>query len=149
MHNLSKSDWILLALREHPLDRIRLMKTLFLTWHRMGRNIPGFFRFVPYMYGPCSFEVYSTLEELLQAGFIVQPPHPIQQWGRYYLTEKGRARCEAIKQNLDQKYLMAISESAQFAAQASFRELLKKVYEEAPDFAVNSVLRMDNREDER
>ena len=66
---ISKRDWILLALRKTPLDRIRLMKTLFLVWNRSGRSIAGYFEFEPYLYGPCSLEMYSVLDDLTEHGF--------------------------------------------------------------------------------
>jgi len=142
---LAKGDWILLALQVVPLDRIRLMKTLFLVWHDAGRNIPDYFDFVPYLYGPCSFEVYSELDRLLEEGFIVQPPHPIQRWARYYLTESGRQRSAEAAQRADSRQLELIRKNAAFAAEAGFRELLLRVYKVAPEFAVNSLIRPERR----
>ena len=39
VNTLTRRDWILLFLQEKPLDRIRLMKALFLLWHRSGKMI--------------------------------------------------------------------------------------------------------------
>ncbi|GAB4370656.1 MAG: hypothetical protein Kow00128_17880 [Deltaproteobacteria bacterium] len=47
MNALSKRDWLLLLLRQRPLDRIRLMKALFLIWHRTGRELPNYYEFNP------------------------------------------------------------------------------------------------------
>ncbi len=59
---LEKREWLLLILREKPLDILRLMKGLFLIWNRSGRQIDGFYKFVPYKYGPYSSELYTELK---------------------------------------------------------------------------------------
>lgn len=136
---LRKKDWILLALRRTPLDRIHIMKTLFLIWHRSEKKITDYFEFIPYLYGPCSFEVYTVLENLETNGFIVQPPHPMSQWVNYYLTERGKK--EAAKIASPPEILRLIETVAEEVSQLSFYELLRRVYAEAPDFAVNSMFR--------
>jgi len=138
---LRKEDWILLALRQTPLDRIHIMKTLFLIWHRSGRKMEGYFQFEPYLYGPCSFEVYSILENLQADGFIVQPPHSMPQWVNYYLTEKGKKEADEAVKRASPQTLKFIETLAKEVSQLSFYELLRKVYTEAPDFAVNSMFR--------
>lgn len=56
----------LAAAHQRPLDRIRLMKSLFLTWHRTERRLKDFYEFTPYLYGSCSFDLYRELEALLR-----------------------------------------------------------------------------------
>jgi hypothetical protein len=136
----SKQDWILLALRKTPLDRIHLMKTLFLVWNRSGRGIPGYFVFEPYLYGPCSFEVYSVLDLLSRQRLIVQPPHSVQQWAKYYLTKQGRDVVQKAAKAVDPSKLSLLEQVAQEVSQLGFYELLQKVYSEAPEFAANSIL---------
>jgi len=127
-------------LKISPLDRIHIMKALFLLWKRAG-EIPDYFHFEPYLYGPCSFEVYDVLRDLEREGLIVQPLHAVPQWAKYYLTERGkeeaaRALCE-IDPILRQQLKMVTKE----VSQLGFYALLKRVYNEAPEFAVNSVIR--------
>jgi uncharacterized protein YwgA len=136
-----KRDWILLALRRAPLDRIRLMKALFLFWKRVGFRIPGYFEFKPYLYGPCSFEVYSVLDQLSQSGFVVNPPYPIQQWSKYYLTASGIAEAEKVSHTVPGDMGECIAKITEEVSRLGFYELLRKVYEEAPEFAINSVMR--------
>lgn len=138
---ISKVDWILLALRAVPLDRIRLMKTLFLVWQESERDIPDYFGFEPYLYGPCSFEVYDALRELRWQRLVVQPPYPIQKWAPYYLTELGQRRVEQVAKEADPEAVRLVERLAREAHDAEFLQLLKKVYSLAPDFAVNSVVR--------
>lgn len=138
---LTKEDWILLVLKQAPLDRIHIMKDLFLIWHRSGRKITDFFKFEPYLYGPCSFEVYSELETLQADGHVVQATHPIPKWVNYSLTEKGIMAASDAEKRATSKSLGFIKTVVQETSKMSFYELLQKVYTEAPDFAVNSMFR--------
>lgn len=138
---LQKRNWILLVLRRVPLDRIHLMKALFLIWCRSGRKIKDYFEFERYLYGPCSFEVYSELDKLMADELIVQPPHPLPQWVNYYLTKKGNKEAGEIAKKVDIETMTLIEETAMEVSQLGFLELLKKVYTEAPDYAVNSMFR--------
>jgi len=92
-----KDDWILLALKDRPLDRLHLMKALFLTWHRSGRNIPNYFAFEPYLYGPCSFDAYRVLDAMSKEQLITQPSEPLPRWAKFYLTEKGKRAAAEVR----------------------------------------------------
>jgi hypothetical protein len=138
---LTKQDWILLLLREKPMDRIRLMKALFLIWHRSGRTLAGFYDFLPYMYGPCSFDLYRELENAQRLQLISQAPHPIDRWADYFLTLRGSRAAAAAVLKIDSKAWENIIRSvASEVTKVGFQELLRRVYEEAPDFAENSVV---------
>ncbi|MEO0236254.1 MAG: hypothetical protein ABIM02_05975 [candidate division WOR-3 bacterium] len=138
---LSKKDWILLLLRESPLDRIHIMKALFLIWHRSGRKLTNYFEFKPYLYGPCSFEVYSVLSNMEVERLIVQPPYPAPQWVEYYLTDKGKKEAEKVFNNTSDEIREIIKKITAEISNLNFFELLHKVYREAPDFAINSMFK--------
>lgn len=140
MENLSKQDWILLLLRQKPLDRIRLMKALFLVWHRSGRNLKGFYEFTPYMYGPCSFDLYADVEALQQEHLVSQAPHPVRQWASYYLTPTGASRAALIEEEADRTTVAYVRDIAEEVSSMGFHALLRKVYSEAPDFTSRTVL---------
>jgi len=127
---------IIAALQAAPLDRIRLMKTIFLAWHRGGRR-EGPFHFQPYMYGPCAFDLYDALADMEQRGLVVQAPHPVNRWGDYYLTEAGKQAATAIPSDVS----LAMEPIARWASTQGFRPLLDAVYREAPEFASKSILR--------
>jgi uncharacterized protein YwgA len=139
--NITKQEWIILLLRKAPLDRIRIMKSLFLIWLRSNKNIQDYYHFEPYLYGPCSFEVYSELRNLLAHGLVTQSPHPIQQWAKYYLTEEGHAASERAVKNTTTNTAALIAKTAEEVSRLGFSELLRQVYQEAPEFAVNSLLK--------
>jgi len=138
---LAKSDWILLLLHKLPLDRIRLMKILFLIQRRSKNAIKDYFVFEPYFYGPCSFELYTELRDLLDKGFISQSPHPIQEKANYYLTTEGKRKAEDMINKTEDKIRELIDSTVEELANLKFYELLKKIYQEAPEFAVNSVVK--------
>ena len=131
---------ILAALSAEPLDRIRLMKTLFLIWHRNGCPETGPFTFEPYLYGPCAFDLYTALENLERRGLVAQAPHAVSRWARYHLTEAGRRAAEMIT-DIDESQRKQIAEIARWAARQGFHTLLNQVYQEAPNYATQSVLR--------
>ena len=131
---------VLTALDAEPLDRIRLVKTLFLVWHRAGEPDSGPFSFKPYLYRPCSFELYEALSSMQEEKLLAQAPHPNYRWSRYYITDRGRQVLENFPQpSADEA--PNLRETAQWAAVQSFTSLLQKVYSEAPEFAGRSVVR--------
>lgn len=138
--NTLQEAQILSALEAAPLDRIRLMKTLFLVWHRSGRPTRGPFKFQPYLYGPCAFNLYSALENMRQRRLVAQAPHPINQRAPYFLTEAGKSAARSISALSDTERA-TIQSTARWAARQRFLSLLEQVYQEAPDYAVNSVVR--------
>gem|GEM_PF-4604179 len=74
-----------------------------LIWNRSGRNIPGYFWFEPYLYGPCSFEVYSLLDDLCARRLMVQLPHPVEWWPEHCLTPHERRVLRLVGQGLRNK----------------------------------------------
>lgn len=140
MPRLELLEWVLLFLREQALDRIQLMKALFLFWHRNDRNVPGFFNFKPYMYGPCSFELYDVLEDAMEGRLVTQPPHQEERWAPYYLTDRGKAAAEAVAVGVPARFRRQVAGIVREVSAQNFKGLLNLVYAEAPDFATKSVV---------
>jgi hypothetical protein len=134
-----RRDQLRIALEAAPLDRVRLMKTAFLVWDQRGRPDDGPFSFEPYLYGPCAFDLYSTIDQLKARGEIVQAP--ASRWALYRLTPKGYRIATAAAGRLSPDVVAALRRTAQWAAKQGFRPLLDYVYAKAPDFARRSVLR--------
>lgn len=130
---------LLAALLAAPLDRLSLMKTLFLFWYRTGKRADGAFQFSPYLYGPYSPELYSVLEEMQASGLVIQSAHAVERWGKYYLTEAGRKAAISDK-SLSAPLKQAIGEIATWANGQTFYTLLQQVYREAPEFATQSIV---------
>jgi hypothetical protein len=106
----------------------------------MGRNVPDYFEFTPYLYGPCSFEFYDDMQSLENEHLISSSPHPVSQWASYYLTPKGKDRGLVIESSADPEVVTLTKQIANEVSSLGFRLLLKRVYKEAPDFAINTVM---------
>ena len=137
-NNLKKQAQVLCALNSVPLDRIRLMKTLFLFWFRSGKPEEGPFIFKPYLYGPCSFELYESLEYMSKNHLIVEPLSTRST--SLYITEKGKIEFNK-SQELKDAEKDALSRIAIWCSEQNFTSLLRSVYEEAPEFASKSIVR--------
>ena len=116
------------------------MKALFLVWLRSGKSLPDFYEFVPYMYGPCSFELYRQLDIAKDEELIAQPPHAAERWAPYFLTEKGRRVAEALAGSAPPRLRHLVWDVADEVASLTFNDLLRRVYREAPEFASQSVV---------
>src|SRR5579884_1138962 len=97
---LPKARWVLVMLRVSPLDRMHIMRGLFLFQRRAG-GVRDAFKFEPYLFGPCSFEVYDVLAAVEGDGLAVRPTHPTPQWVPYYLTGRGEKEAEVAARSLD------------------------------------------------
>lgn len=137
----SKNDWILAILRKSPLDRIHIMKSLFLIQHRSKEPLGDFFHFEPYYYGPYSLEIYSQLRSLLDRGLITQPPHQTPQQAKYYLTALGRIEAEDAIRKFSPYLAALLEEVVEEISGLSFMNLLRKVYREAPESASRSIVK--------
>jgi len=75
---MEKRDILLLffclpiAGKKEILSPIQIMKSMFLL--SKENEIKDFYRFHPYLYGPCSLEVYKDIDSLVRDGFISQVP---------------------------------------------------------------------------
>lgn len=130
---------VLAALVDQPLDRIELMKTLFLSWYRNEKPSDWEFQFKPYLYGPFDPELYRVLENLEVNQHIVSVSSGPYSKPKYYITSTGKVALSQAIPVLGEKLATEISEIAQWAARQGFRGLLQQVYREAPEFAGESI----------
>lgn len=94
----------------------------------------------PYMYGPCSFDLYTELDAAQQEHLISQAPHPVAQWSAYHLTPAGAREAAAVQNASPPETVNLVRAIAEEVASHGFHALLRKVYSEAPDFASQTVL---------
>jgi uncharacterized protein YwgA len=119
------------------LSPIQIMKGLFLIKQEL--KLEDFYRFEPYIYGPCSFEVYSDLEILTKERLITRVPSG-GRWFYYKITPLGKDKINAILDTMDRELSQCILEIKKFVVRNSIFELLSYVYSKYPDYARNSVL---------
>ena len=125
-----------------PIDRIRLMKALFLLSQEESR-LQGTFKFEPYLYGAVSFAVYDYLRSLEGKGIVTTTKeYENERWNRYYLTSVGIKVAQSLK--LPQEVVAKIARVKQYVTSKETYQLLREIYAKYPDFATKSVIRVSN-----
>ncbi len=139
----ARQDWLLLFIvgTEHYdswVDRIRLMKGMFL-FQEDGDAPPEVdYDFQPYDYGPFTREVYEDLEELGRRGLILEA----RDGKSYRATAAGRSRFEDLYElGLDAEAVERLRNLRVELDDLTFRQLLKRVYDAHPESAARSVAR--------
>jgi DNA-binding PadR family transcriptional regulator len=130
--------------KSEPLDRIRIMKGLFL----LSREVPklaNLFHFEPYLYGAVSFDVYTELDALEHDGFVrTTEEFSNERWNRYLLTSKGMVGAREASKNLPADIRDRIDSIKRYVTSKQTYELLKEIYAKYPAFAKRSVIRVSN-----
>lgn len=114
-----------------PMSPLQIMKALFLYTQEERPN--DFYEFIPYLYGPCSFDVYSDLKSLENGGFITTyPTH--RGWSFFGVTSEGEKYLIS-----DTQIIQKLDKIKKLILSKSFIELLKYVYSKYPEFAKDSI----------
>jgi hypothetical protein len=142
MRALTGKEWLLVAislgdpgLPGKNLDRVRLMKTLFV----FSKSLPGVVRepyqFEPYNYGPFDVRVYNDVEQLAAEGLVhIQA----NRYGSFAPTEQGReaaGRLIADAPGIALDYLKRVRE---WAVSVDFATLVKAIYQQWPEMQAKS-----------
>lgn len=140
---ISRED-ILLVFIDMPIDKIKsivspiqLMKGMFLFKNEL--KLSKFYEFEPYLYGPCSFEIYSDLINLLENNLIDTVSTPFS-WKFYRTTDTGSNKANLIIKKLDKRMLKKLNEIKKLVVTKSFLELLEYVYKKYPKYAKKSII---------
>lgn len=121
----------LIASDKRPMSPLQIMKALFL--YTQEEKPKAFYEFTPYLYGPCSFDVYFDLKSLENNGFITTRPTQ-RGWSFYSATSEGEKYLTG-----DTKIIQKLVEIKKMILSKTFFELLKYVYSKYPEFAKNSI----------
>jgi hypothetical protein len=136
---MRKRDWLLIALGEGSAP-IQIQKTLFKFAMESGAPPLELYEFVPYNWGPCSFDIYGDLEALRTLGLVHFEPSGLG-WSDYRITEKGVQAVSQLKKQADSKLLERMDAIRAWVAERAFDELLHDVYAQYPAFAERSLFR--------
>jgi hypothetical protein len=144
---MERSDWILVLLgaptaegATRPLDPVRIMKGLFLLIEEGHLEDPPTYEFEPYHYGPVSLQVYDDLAELVEEGLIEALAVPGYSWKKYQLSFRGANCADELRAELPPSVVPQIDKVKNSVSSLSFRALLRYVYGNYPEYAVNSVI---------
>jgi len=127
---------------KEKMSPIQIMKAMFLLKKELSLSDEEFYKFEPYLYGPCSFEIYSSLEKLEKEGFIEVVPSSFR-WRYYKISKKERKYIEEIIGIIDKQILEKIKTVKQMVLSKSFIELLSYVYKKYPEYAKNSIINIE------
>lgn len=126
------------------LDPIRVQKGLFILAKETPQDwLPSEARysFEPYHYGPYSSTLYHDLDELDRLGYVAATVVPGRSWNYYSLSSEGARLYQQVSEKMDPKTVEYFRRIRKFIDKLSFRKLLTAVYEQYPDYAVNSVFK--------
>lgn len=146
MKNEPNKKDILLVLLDMPTDDnplmspIQIMKSMFLVKNEL--NLTDFYQFEPYLYGPCSFEIYTDLISLSEEKLIEEIKTPFS-WNYYKTTLKGKELSRKLATGIEKNILKKIQEIKKLVVCMNLIELLRYVYEKHPEFAVNSIIKFE------
>jgi uncharacterized protein YwgA len=122
------------------MSPIQIMKGLFLIKQEL--KLVDFYEFEPYLYGPCSFEVYQDLELLTDERLIIPIPSG-RRWVYYRISPLGRSKIKDISKRMDRKLVDRILEIKKNIAKMGVFELLRYVYSKYPEYAKNSIINLE------
>jgi len=124
------------ASRAGGLPRIRLMKYAFLLSRDGEALVPesAGYEFVPYKYGPFSFELYHDLTKLQEKGYVV-PDGPD---GALKIASESEGQAREQVEALPWKVREPLADLPAKYRDTSHDDLLREVYSRFPWYAVNS-----------
>ena len=121
-----------------PLDRLRMQKGVFLLAMRGPEDWNGLFQFTPYDWGPYSFDLASTVEDLLAEGKLVKEAFPGRRYMRYRTSQAGERLIDELDGEVPAGEHAFVQATRRYVSSRSVARLLREVYKASPAFAVNS-----------
>ena len=121
-----------------PLDRLRMQKGVFLLEMRGPASWKSLYSFQPYDWGPYSRELQSDLASLMSEDLLEKEDFPLRRYMQYRTTLFGEHQIAASVRDLPRNHRNFVESVRRFVTTRSFTQLLRDVYAEYPQFAVNS-----------
>jgi DNA-binding PadR family transcriptional regulator len=138
----SRQDWLLLALALRgglPMSPVQIQKTMFLMSAEAKEYLgQGFYKFVPYNYGPFASDVYTDLESLASRGLVTSSVTG-RGWKIYAITPVGLTAGEKIKASANATAVAFLKRVVDWVCSLSFPALLRAIYAKYPKYKANSV----------
>lgn len=141
-NKINKEDWLLRTIAEageKGLTPAKLQKSLFLLGKAFPKELPDFYSFEPYNYGPFDISIYQEADVFSAKGLITKKSVAGYDWSKYIITKEGKKRIADMSALFDkemEKYLTTLMEWIQ---PLSFQELISSVYKKYPEYKINSV----------
>jgi len=139
-----RAGWLILLLDRdalgasgpEELDPVRVQKGMFLLSERGPAR--GLYKFRAYDWGPFSSAIYGDLEAMTRQGYLDELQQPGRTWSMYRVTPSGHELASGMARQIGDANVGWLRSAREFLTTRSFAQLLRDIYEEYPDFAVNS-----------
>lgn len=115
-----------------------MQKGVFLLAERGPTSWNQLFAFTPYDWGPYSFDLASTVENLVAGGLLSKEPFPGRRHMRYRTTLAGERLIQELADEVTPEERGFVQATRAYVSSRSFARLLREVYKAYPAFAVNS-----------
>jgi hypothetical protein len=99
----------------------------------------GFYKFVPYNYGPFDANVYHDLDALAAQSLVTSAAWPGRGWRMYAVTPAGMAAAEKAKNGANSNGVAFLGKVVDWVSSLSFPQLVRAIYDKYPKFKANSV----------
>ena len=138
---MEQHEWLLLAIGDDLLEPVQVQKLMFVFAQEEKERLPDneAYEFVPYNWGPCSFEIYDDLDCLIDEE-LVERLMTARRWHKYQLTDEGNTRLTQLRERADKYLLKRLAHWREWVTSKSFRTLLIEVYQKYPAYAIASRL---------
>ncbi len=128
---------IIVAAQGDPISPVQLQKVAFLVGQECPNDVPSdYYKFVPYDYGPFCSEIYQDVEELERQGYVTIAPNLHGTRKEYRATFRSS---DADFSGIPEPVEEYITRAVDWAKRLSFRELVSAIYQEYPEYGVNSI----------
>jgi DNA-binding PadR family transcriptional regulator len=139
----TRQEWLLLALAHRngePMTPVQIQKAMFLMGMEAKQLVgPGFYKFVPYNYGPFDANVYHDLDMLAAKGLVTCDSSPGRTWKMYAVTPGGLAEAARAKKTASKIAVGYLEKVVVWVCSLSFPALVRAIYAKYPKFKANSV----------
>lgn len=124
---------------QHPLDRIRMQKAVFLLTRRGALGWRELYAYKPYDWGPYCRDLVDDLDALAAQGLVRVSQSMGTKYGPYVLTEQGQALADASWRALRSEEQSFLTTVRGYVTSKDFNGLLREVYAEYPEYASESI----------
>ena len=124
------------------LTPVQLQKAVFLLQQRMPEGVIARdrYEFVPYNYGPFCSQVYKDAKDLAEQGLasVTKPDDGVQS---YAANSHGVKRTQDMLNKMDPSVADRAKSLVSWVRSLSFASLVNAIYEEYPEYKVNSIFK--------
>lgn len=123
--------------------KLLFIKEFFVFVKEIKQDLDEFFHFIPYRYGPYSFELVSIMDKLINRGLISAITTPVQSGERYdyRLTQQGIEVARGLYNNVDHDTKIRLEKLRADGSKMGYFAVLRYVYSRYPEYTVSSKIR--------